>query len=121
MAYRKPRTTQRPRHDHSSGHVARSPTGHDPHRHAPVALAAHPSGNHEIPHFGPRKNREMLRLTNITDERARTNPHRLSKRMTKFITNMHGQVNVPNDVVGRRGTVVPGGTKCLDIYEIPED
>jgi hypothetical protein len=121
MAYRKPRTTQRPRHDHSSGHIARSPTGHDPHRVAPVALNAHPSGNQESPHFGPRKNHTDLRLTNITVERTRNNPHSLSKRMTKFITNMHGQVKVPNDVVGRKGTVVPGGVKCLDVGQIPED
>lgn len=127
MSYRKPRSTQRNRRSTADGHVPRSPAPHDPHRAGaePGRLRDTPTADNYPVHWGPRVNRtgeDNKRLTNITNERARGNPHPLAKRMTKFITNMRGQVRIPVDVVGGRGTFVPGGVKCLEeIYRIPED
>lgn len=123
--YRKPRSTQRARHQAADGHLARSPKPHDPHRREgdpTVALKDDPVGLHTPPEFGDRMDhRNVKRLTNITIERTRNNANRLARRFTKFIEIMSGQVRIPRDVVGRQGTVIPGGVKCLDIREIPED
>lgn len=125
--YRKPRSTQKARHQASSGHVRRSPTGHDPHRADPAQLSDFPSGTNTAPHFGPREGRECYPLDRVTTERARTRPHALAKRFTKFIQNMTGQVKVPR-VIGPR---IPGearlagdqpeSLKALDVGQIPED
>jgi hypothetical protein len=127
MAFRKLRSTQTARHPHSDGHVRHSPTKHDPHREAtPQATrVAAPTADNQPPiHFGPRRNHERIRLTNISVERARDNPHPLSRRFTKFSTNYTGQVRIPKDLISRERSSSsgdPDGQRMLDVGQVPED
>jgi hypothetical protein len=117
---RKPFSTTRHRHSGVGGHVKRSPTGHDPARSNPALLTDFPSGVGSD--FGARGDRrDVVRQSNITIDRRRTTPSPLAKRNTKFITRFTGQVQIPRDTIGRKGTVVDGGVKCLDVGQVPED
>lgn len=128
--HRKPRSTQRRKHNYSDGFVPRGPTAHNPH--VPAAtpeagLTEHPSGSNSPTHFGPRVDRtgeDNKRLSNITNERARAAPHRLSRRFTKFITNMHGQVKVPHNLLSPdrySSGAQEDAERCLDVGQVPED
>lgn len=119
MAFKKLRSTQRATHSAAGGHVRNSPTGHDPHRAGatPQLLKDYPSADNDPLHFGPREGRETYRLTNTTIERTRTTASKLSRRFTKFIQNMHGQVKIPHDLIGGGNDSV----KTLDVGQIPED
>jgi hypothetical protein len=126
--YRKPRATQLANHGNADGHVQNSPAPHDPHvaGASPGRLKAQPSADNYAVHFGPRVDRvgiDNKRLTNITNERARSNPHPLSRRMTKFITNMRGQVRVPKVLGKTRSTATDQefGERYLDVGQVPED
>jgi hypothetical protein len=123
--YRKPRATQRANHGDADGHVPRSPDGHSPSNHGmPTGrLSTHPTANNEPVNFGPRRNHDVLRQSQITNERTRTNPHPLSRRMTKFIQNMRGQVRIPKVIDPSRATETDQqfGERCLDVGQVPED
>jgi hypothetical protein len=117
--FKKLRSTQRASHSGASGRLAGGPTGHNPHTAGaePTDLPAHPSADARELHFGERQGHETLRLSNITNERTRTTANPLARRFTKFIQNMHGQVQIPHDVVGPHDTAA----KTLDVGQIPED
>lgn len=122
--FRKLRSSQKPGHQASSGHVRRSPTGHDPHRADPAQLSDFPTGTNTPPHFGPREGRECYPLDRVTTERARTRPHALAKRFTKFITNMTGQVKVPKAIDAKDKSTSGyqvDSPRCIDVGQIPED
>ena len=97
-------------------------TGHDPHRSDPTGLTHSPSGTHKPADWGPRATRrEVVRQDNITVDRRRSNPNRLARRNVKFITNFSGQVKIPRNTIGGDGMLVPGGVKCVDVGQVPED
>lgn len=127
--FRKPRSNQKARHKAADGHVHRSPTGHDPHVRGadPGRLKADPSADNYPVHFGARPGRveeHNKRLSNITNERVRVNPHPLVRRFTKFITNFRGQVRIPHNLL--KADRYPAGDqgeagRCIDVGQIPED
>jgi hypothetical protein len=124
--HRKPRSTQRPKHSDADGHLPRSPTGHNPHRPGatPELLSPHPSADNSTPHFGPREGHVKQRLTNITVERARTTASPMARRLTKFTTNMHGQVKIPHNLISpdrETSGDTADSMRCLDVGQVPED
>jgi hypothetical protein len=92
------RSTQRAKHSKTEGVLPVAPSSF--HRSAPRPV-------------------DEQRLSNITIERKRLNPHALAQRFTKFISHYTGQVKIPRDIVssGREG----GGRARLDVGQIPED
>jgi hypothetical protein len=67
----------------------------------------------------------VLRISNITVERQRTDPNPLAKRFTKFIHNYHGQVRIPRDLLSANrlsgDSRDPQGQRHIDVGQIPED
>jgi hypothetical protein len=124
--FKKPRSTQRPNHSFQGGFVPRSPTAHNPHAPGalPEAFRTDQPSVKGTGHFGPRVSHEKLRLTNITVERARTNASAMARRFTKFLTNFHGQVKIPTNLLSPDRESLSGdadGQRHLDVGQIPED
>jgi hypothetical protein len=69
--------------------------------------------------------RDTYRLTNITSEVCKTDPHPLAKRFTKFITNYDKErVEIPRNLLSARRDTAgtqPNAERCLDVGQIPED
>jgi hypothetical protein len=121
---RKPFSTTRHRHSGVGGHVKRSPTGHDPGRSSPALLRDFPSGVGSD--FGARgERRDVVRQSNITIDRRRSTPNPLGKRMTKFITNVTGQVQIPRNLLSSKrmsdSERDSHGQRHLDVGQVPED
>lgn len=64
---------------------------------------------------GPRTGHDKQRLTPLTVERARIDPHPLAKRFTKFKQDFSAPIAPPR-VIGPRRT-----KKHLEVGQIPED
>lgn len=79
-------------------------------------LPVHPSSFHRSM---PRPVSEQ-RLSNITIERKRLNPHPIAQRFTKFISHYTGQVRIPRDVISAARQTQDGRAR-LDVGQIPED
>jgi hypothetical protein len=91
---------------------------------APGHLPGSPSANNEVVNFGPRTGRETVRLTTITSERTRTNPHPLARRFTKFIQNFKGQIDYPRNILSKdrdSSGEQPDAPRKLNVGQIPED
>lgn len=74
-----------------------------------------------VPKTARKPGRDTYRLTNITSEVCKTDPHPLAKRFTKFITKYDTErVEIPSNLIGGP-TDVTGGPKHLDVGQIPED
>lgn len=79
-------------------------------------LPVHPSSYHR---GAPRPVAEQ-RLSNITIERRRLNPHPLAQRFTKFTTHYAGQVKIPRNMI-HPNRDVQDARASLDVGQIPED